>query len=46
MRAHLHHMAFIILNKLTVIDVFYKEEEIKRFKGYRVLVIDGSISTT
>jgi hypothetical protein len=41
-RLNLHHTTFITLNKSAVVDLFYEEGEIKRFKGYRVLAIDGS----
>jgi len=42
-RANLKHTAFIELNKKAVIDVMYdKENEIKLYKGMRVLGIDGS----
>jgi hypothetical protein len=41
-RLNLHYMVFIALNKSAVVDVFYQEGEVKRFKGYRVLAIDGS----
>jgi len=41
-RLNLHHTAFITLNESAVVELFYKEGEVKRFKGYRVLAIDGS----
>jgi hypothetical protein len=39
-RANLRHTAFIELN--AVVDVMYNDNNIKRYKGMRVLGIDGS----
>jgi len=41
-RANLRHTAFIELNKKAVVDVMYRDNNIKRYKGMRVLGIDGS----
>jgi hypothetical protein len=41
-RANLKHTAFIELNQKAVVDVMYRDEEFKRYKGMRVLGIDGS----
>ena len=41
-KAHLKHTAFIELNRKAVVDVMYRDEEFKRYKGMRVLGIDGS----
>lgn len=37
----LKHTAFIELNN-DIVSMHYKEEKIKRFKGYRVIAFDGS----
>ena len=41
-RANLLHTAFIELNQKSVIDVMYSDKKIKRYKGMRVLAVDGS----
>jgi hypothetical protein len=41
-RANLKYTAFIELNQKAVVDVMYRDEEFKRYKGMRVLGIDGS----
>lgn len=41
-RAHLRHTAFIELNQKAVVEVMYRDDQIKRYKGMRVLGIDGS----
>ena len=41
-RANLRHTAFIELNQKAVVDVMYCDNNIKRYKGMRVLGIDGS----
>lgn len=41
-RANLRHTAFIELNKKAVVDVMYGDDNIKRYKGMRVLAVDGS----
>ncbi len=41
-RANLHHTAFIELNQKAVADVMYGDDNIKLYKGMRVLGIDGS----
>lgn len=41
-RANLSHTAFIELNKKAVVDVMYSDNQIKRYKGMRVLAVDGS----
>lgn len=41
-RAHLKHEAFIELNQEAIVKVFYSDDEYKRYKGYRVLGVDGS----
>ena len=41
-RAQLKHTAFIELNQKAVVDVQYGDGDFKRYKGMRVLGIDGS----
>ena len=41
-RANLRHTAFIELNQKTVVDVRYSDNNIKLYKGMRVLGIEGS----
>ncbi len=41
-RANPHHTAFIELNQKAVADVMYSDDNIKLYKGMRVLGIDGS----
>jgi len=41
-RAKLKHTAFIELNREAVVGVCYGEGDYKRYKGFRVLGIDGS----
>lgn len=41
-RANLSHTAFIELNQKAVVDVMYRDDDIIRYKGMRVLGIDGS----
>jgi hypothetical protein len=41
-RANLDYRAFIELNKKCVVDVMYSDNNIKTYKGMRVLGIDGS----
>jgi len=41
-RANLRHTAFIELNQKAVVEVMYQDDNIKRYKGMRVLGIDGS----
>ena len=41
-RANLKYTAFIELNQKAVVDVMYSDDNIKLYKGMRVLGIDGS----
>ncbi|MBU8849191.1 MAG: IS4 family transposase, partial [Desulfobacterales bacterium] len=41
-RANLKYTAFIELNQKAVVDVMYSDNNIKFYKGMRVLAIDGS----
>jgi hypothetical protein len=41
-RANLDYKAFIELNQKCIIDVMYRDNNIKTYKGMRVLGIDGS----
>ncbi|MCP4697922.1 MAG: hypothetical protein GY862_13880, partial [Gammaproteobacteria bacterium] len=41
-RANLYHTAFIELNRKAVVDVMYSDDNIRLYKGMRVLGIDGS----
>ena len=41
-RAQLKHTAFIELNQKAVVEVQYGDGDFKRYKGMRVLGIDGS----
>jgi len=41
-RANLDYKAFIELNQKCVVDVMYRDEDIKTYKGMRVLGVDGS----
>jgi hypothetical protein len=41
-RANLSHTAFIELNQKSVVDVMYSDNNIKLYKGMRVMGIDGS----
>jgi len=41
-RSHLRHTAFIELNQKAVVDVMYGDDNIKLYKGMRVMGIDGS----
>jgi hypothetical protein len=41
-RANLSHTAFIELNQKAIVDVMYSDNNIKRYKGMRVLGVDGS----
>lgn len=40
-RALLKHEFFIELNKKTVVEIMYREGDFKRYKGLRLLAIDG-----
>lgn len=40
-RKKLKHTAYIELND-DILDIYYREDDIKRFKGYRLLAFDGS----
>jgi hypothetical protein len=42
LRANLSHTAFIELNQKAVVDVMYSDDNIKLYKGMRVMGIDGS----
>jgi len=41
-RSHLKHTAFIELNQEGVVKVYYQDDEYQRYKGFRVLGVDGS----
>ncbi len=41
-RSNLSYKAFIELNQKAVVDVMYCDENIKRYKGMRLLAVDGS----
>jgi len=41
-RANLHHTAFIELNQKAVVNVMYRDNNIRLYKGMRVIGIDGS----
>lgn len=41
-RSHLKHEVFIELNRAAVVDVCYGDGEYERYKGYRLLAVDGS----
>lgn len=41
-RANLDYKAFIELNQKSIVDVMYRDNNIKTYKGMRVLGIDGS----
>jgi len=41
-RAHLRHTAFIELNQCAVVEVMYRDDTYRRFKGWRLLAVDGS----
>lgn len=42
-RAKLKHTAFIELNEAVILKEFYRSNLVRRFKGYRLLGIDGSV---
>jgi len=41
-RANLKYTAFIELNQKAVVDVMYSDDNVKLYKGMRVMGIDGS----
>lgn len=41
-RAHLLHTAFVELNEKAVVEVMYRDNDHKLFKGRRLLAVDGS----
>ena len=41
-RANLKYTAFIELNQKAVVDVMYSDDNIRLYKGMRVLGVDGS----
>ena len=41
-RANLHHTAFIELNQKAIVNVMYRDDNIRLYKGMRILGIDGS----
>jgi len=41
-RANLHHTAFIELNQKAIVNVMYCDNNVKLYKGMRVIGIDGS----
>lgn len=42
-RLKLSHTAFIELNNKAVVEVYYRENDFLKYKGLRVLAIDGSV---
>jgi len=42
-RAKLKHSAFIELNETILVNEFYETAQVERFKGRRLLAIDGSV---
>ncbi|MDM8565859.1 hypothetical protein QUF74_09425 [Candidatus Halobeggiatoa sp. HSG11] len=41
-RRNLHHTAFIELNQKAVVNLMYSDDNVKLYKGMRVIGIDGS----
>ena len=41
-RAKLAHTAFIELNEAAVVEVFYADQDYQRWRGFRLLSVDGS----
>ncbi len=41
-RSHLRHTAFIELNQKAVVDVCYGDGDYQRYRGFRLLGVDGS----
>jgi hypothetical protein len=41
-RQKLLHTAYIELNKRAIVEVYYSDDQYTRFRGFRVLAIDGS----
>ncbi len=41
-RSHLRHEVFIELNRAAIVEVCYGDGDYKRYKGYRLLAVDGS----
>jgi len=41
-RSRLKHTVFIELNQKAIVEVFYEEDSYKKYKGFRLLGIDGS----
>lgn len=41
-RSHLKHTAFIELNQEAIVKVCYQDNEYQRYKGFRLLGVDGS----
>jgi hypothetical protein len=41
-RYHLRHTAFIELNRETIVDTLYCDDDFRTFRGHRLLAIDGS----
>lgn len=41
-RGHLKHTAFIELNQAAIVKVCYQDDEYQRYKGFRLLGVDGS----
>jgi len=41
-RAKFSHTAFIELNKVAVVETFYASDQVQKYKGLRILAVDGS----
>jgi hypothetical protein len=41
-RSHLKHTAFIELNQVAIVAVYYQDDDYRRYQGFRRLAIDGS----
>ena len=41
-RAQLKHTAFIELNEKAIVEVMYRDDDFERYKGMRILGVDGS----
>jgi len=41
-RSHLRHTAFIELNQKAVVETCYSDGDFRRYRGFRLLAIDGS----
>jgi len=41
-RSHLQHEIFLNLNQKGIVDVLYEDQKFQSFRGFRVLLVDGS----